>query len=102
MKQAILLLVLATLMGGCMTAVNMQEDKNVYGGVSNCLSTYEKIHQFSPVDPLGKPLLPAPAVWLYRLVLTGIITVDLPFTMVGDTATLPWTVTEESNRRSSH
>jgi uncharacterized protein YceK len=104
MRYVILAVVMAcatyVFLCGCGTSRNLVNDKpKVYGGV--------RVEIQAVTEPLteslglaAKPKSEGDDYLKDLNVIVGIaLLVDLPFTIIGDTVTLPWTVTAELKRR---
>jgi uncharacterized protein YceK len=88
---------------GCGTAVNLREgERKLYGGVRVDAQAAAKGLVYSvggTVSPDGGPDgVPRDDLPGLEVLLGVVAWIDLPFTLVGDTLTLPWTVTAEVKR----
>ena len=107
MRYGILAVVLAlatyTFLCGCGTAINLQKDEQrVYGGVwfdaqAATVGLAEGVSGAVSPDT-GPDRMPYRPWTGLQIILGAAAWVDLPLSIIGDTLTLPWTVSAELKR----
>ncbi len=95
----IALIGLSTLVSsGCGTALNMMGDRQIYGGTiadaDTVIGTPVSVFRGSDSRPAcGIPQLGP----IMRIVVGALALADLPLSIVGDTVTLPWTISSTTD-----
>lgn len=85
-------------LGGCGAALNLSGEKRIYGGalldagaftLGVCEGVGVTAEHLGVIEPQRRYPVADPLTWMWVSICAAF---DLPFTLVADTATLPWTV----------
>lgn len=88
------LLFASTLLSGCGTMANLEDQRRIYGGLRE--NTSIGIEFWS--RHLTRPKVPTMCLPWVPFAGAVYAVIDFPFTLIGDTLTLPWTIAAELKR----